>query len=216
MQSLAAIEALEAEPERYASELVAELPPATSLVGLEVRDAQLAAALASIDTMAARVMRIRLDHALATDTTIAPPTRRVFAQTVAGYASNLALLEQRARDVAARGGARDPEGTAALVVDAARATLALRGAVRAGVLARIRELAAASVPEADRCARDRARPDPERKRWSAARRDLEAVAADPEHIASAAMPARVAALPEQLDEPAAEPEPSFAELLELD
>ena len=213
-QSLAAIDAL--DPARHASELAAELPAATTLAELEVRDAQLAAAISSIEAAIARVMRIRLDHALAADASIAAPTRRVFAQTIASYAGKLDLLEQRARDVAARGGARDPEAVASLVIAAARATLALRDALHAGVLALIRELATASLPDADRNARDRARPDPERKRWSAARRELEALAADPTRIASAAWAARVASFPEQLDEPAPEPEPALADLIELD
>jgi hypothetical protein len=213
-QSLAAIAAL--DPTTYASELAAELAPAATLAELEARDAQLAAAIASIEAAVTRVMRIRLDHALAADTSIAAPTRRVFAQTVASYAGRLELLEQRARDVAARGGARDPDAVTALVVDAARATLALRDALDAGVLALIRDRATASIPDADRCARDRTRPDPERRRWSSARRELEALAADPTRIASAPWAARVAGHPEQLDEPAPEPEPSLADLLELD
>lgn len=183
---------------------------------LEVRDATLAAALARIDELAARVMRIRLEHALAADSSIAAPTRRVFAQTVTAYADNLGLLAGRARDVAARGGAADPEQVASLVTEAARATLALHAAIRTPVLALVRDLATASIPEADRRARDRDLDERERKRWSAARRDLEALAADPARLLAAAMPARMAALPEQLDEPVAAPEPSFAELLELD
>lgn len=214
VQSLAAIDAL--DPAHYASQLAGELPGATTLAELEARDAQLAAALAAIEALIARVMRIRLEHALAADTAIAAPTRRVFAQTIASYAGNLGLLEQRARDVAARGGARDPDATAAVVVEAARASLELRGALLAGVLAVVRDVAAASLPEAVRCARDRHRAEPERKRWSAARRELEALAAEPARIVSAPWAARVAALPEQLDEPAPEPEPSLADLIELD
>jgi hypothetical protein len=213
-QSLAAIDAL--DPARHASELASELPAAATLAELEARDAQLAAAITSIEAAVTRVMRIRLDHALAADTSLAAPTRRVFAQTIASYAGKLDLLELRTRDVAARGGAHDPDAIAALVGAAARATLELREALHAGVLALIRELATASVPDADRGARDRARPDPERKRWSAARRELEALAADPTRIASAPWAARIAALPEQLDEPAPQPEPSLADLLELD
>jgi hypothetical protein len=213
-QSLAQIDAL--EPSRHASELAGELPAATTLAELETRDAQLAAAIASVEAAATRVMRIRLDHALAADTSIAAPTRRVFAQTIATYAGKLDLLDSRARDVAARGGARDPDAVTALVVEAARTTLALRDALHAGVLALIRDLSAASIQDADRCARDRTRSDPERKRWSAARRELEALAADPTRIAAGSWPARIAQHSEQLDEPAPEAEPSLADLLELD
>jgi hypothetical protein len=44
--------------------------------------AKLAAALGRIDAMIARAMRIRLDHALAADTSIGAPTRSVFASTI--------------------------------------------------------------------------------------------------------------------------------------
>ncbi len=214
MQSLAAIDAL--DPARHAEVLAGELPGATTLAELEAVDRALAAALAHVDATCARVMRIRLDHALAADTSIEAPTRKVFAHTVVNYARDLALLEARARDVAARGRARDPAGVAAVVVEAARATLAQRDALRAGILALVRARAAAAVPIADAHARDRALDDRERKRWSAARRDLEALAADPETIARAPRSARLAALPEQLDEPAPAAEPTLAELLELD
>jgi hypothetical protein len=220
--SLVRIAALEAEPALYAERLAHEIPAAASLAELEARDAVLAGALGRIDAMISRAMRIRLDHALAADASagadasIGAPTRSVFASTIVGYADRLPLLAERARDVAARGRAGDPDHVADLVVDAARGVLALRDAVRAGVLALIQRLAQASAPEADRRARDRTLDDATRRRWSAARRDLEALAADPLHILDAAMPARLAALPEQLDEPAPERELTFADLLELD
>src|SRR5262249_22190911 len=147
---------------------------------------------------------------------IGAPTRSVFSHTIVSYAHRLPLLAERARDVAARGGAADPDHTADIVVDAARSVLALREAVRAGVLGLIQRLAQAAAPDADRQARDRNLDDPVRRRWSAARRDLEAVAADPERVLAAPMPARLAALPEQLDEPAPEREVTFADMLELD
>lgn len=213
-QSLATIDAL--DPAHHASELAAEVPAAATLAELEARDAQLAAAISSIEAASTRVMRIRLDHALAADTSIAAPTRRVFAQTIASYAGKLDLLEQRARDVAARAGARDPDAVTALVIDAARATLRVRDALHAGVLVLTRDLATASIPDADRNARDRTRADADRKKWSAARRELEALAAEPTRIATAPWAARIAAHAEQLDEPAPEPEPSLADLIELD
>ena len=51
-----------------------------------------------------------------------------------------------------------------------------------------------------------------RRTWSALRRELEAVAAQPERVAAAALPARLASWPEQLDEPepASEPTPGLA------
>jgi hypothetical protein len=214
ISSLAHLDAF--DPPSYAEQLAAEVPAAATLADLEVRDAFLADALAQIDAMIARVMRMRLDHVLADDTSIAPPTRKVFATTIVGYASDLGLLAQRARDVAARGRAADPDAVAAVVTAAARGVLDLREATRAGVLALIRDLAAASIPEADRRARDRSLDEPTRRRWSAARRELEALAADPARVTAAPMAARLATFPDQLDEPAPEPEVTFADMIELD
>jgi hypothetical protein len=214
LQSLAALDAF--DPASFAAALAAELPAPATLAALEARDAALTAALAAIDDLAIRAMRLRLEQALANDASIAAPTRRVFVQTVVSYADNLELLGARARDVAARGGSRDPDATAALVTDAAGATLALREATRGPVLVLIRELATAAVADADARARDPQLPDAERKRWSAARRDLEMLAADPARITAAPFAQRIAAWPEQLDEPAPKPEPTLAELIELD
>ena len=214
--SLPRIEALAAEPGVYAERLAEELPSAATLAELEARDAALASALGQIDAMIVRAMRIRLDHALAADTSIGAPTRSVFASTIVGYAGRLTLLAERARDVAMRGRAGDPDAIAQAVVDAARAILDLRDGLRDGVLALIRALAEAAAPDADRRARDRQLDDAERRRWSAVRRELEAVAADPERVASAAMAGRLAAHPPQLDEPEPGKELTHADLLELD
>src|SRR4051812_46374798 len=82
VQSRAAIEALAEAPGRYAEVLGEELPQAAStLTDLEHRDAFLTDGIAAIDTLTARVMRIMLDHALATDTSIGAPSRKVFAST---------------------------------------------------------------------------------------------------------------------------------------
>jgi hypothetical protein len=212
--SLARVEAL--APNAYAQLVASEVSPATTLADFSARDAQLIDALAHIDATIVRVMRLRLDHALADDTSIARPTRNVFASTIVKYADNLALLEERARDVAQKGRAADPAQTARLVVDAARATFTLRDALREGVLALIRDLASASIADADGNARDRKLDDATRKQWSAVRRDLEMVAADPHHVLTAPSPQRLAALPEQLDEPAPEREATFADMIELD
>jgi len=142
VQSLAAIEAL--LPDAYAAEVAARLPDE-----VEARDAALTAALAHIDATSVRIMRIRLDHALAGDASIAAPTRRVFAQTVVAYVADLDLLARRALDVAERGGAGDPAGVAQLVVDAARATLVQREALRGAVLALVPERVAATVVDAE-------------------------------------------------------------------
>ena len=214
VSSLAHLDAF--DPPSYAEQLAAEVPPAQALAELEARDAFLADALAQLDAMIARAMRLCLEHALAADTSLGPPTRKVFATTVVGYASDLGLLAQRVRDLAARGRAADPDAVADAVVGAARRVLDLRAQARAGVLVLIRELAAASVAEADRRARERSLDEPTRRRWSAARRELEAVAADPARVTAAPWSARLAAFPDQLDEPAPEREVTVTEMIELD
>lgn len=213
---MARIAALEAAPAAYVEELAGELGGATTLAELDACDHRLRHALGQIDAMIERAARIRLDHALAGDASIAAATRKVFATTIVGYAGRLELLAARVRDVAARGGAADPAGVADRVCDAAQAVLALREALRAGVLGVVGERAADAARIADRAARDRSRDDAERRQWSAMRRELEAIASDPGRIAAAAMPARLAEWPGQLDEPDPGQEPTFADMIELD
>lgn len=213
VRSIAAVEAL--APDAYATALAAELPAVTSLADLAVRDAALVAALAAIDDFAARVMRLRLDHALPDDSVLPAPTRKVFASTIATYAGRLSVLGDRVRDVATRMRA-DADALVERVLAEASATLAQREDLRAGVLALVRALATATIPEADGRARDPDLAPAQRTQWSAARRDLEVLAEEPAKISAAPHAARLAAWPEQLDEPAAKPEPTLAELIELD
>lgn len=214
IHTLAALSAL--EPAAYTDAVVAATPKAVSLAELEARDAYLAAALTRIDDAIGRFMKLRLDHALADDTSLGVPTRKVFAQTVASYAGDLAGLGTRVRELAARGRSPDPEGVAAAVVEAARATLADRDALRAGVLAHVAGLAVAGVVQADHQARDTTLGEAERKRWSAVRRDCEILAEQPAKILAAGFAARIASWPEQLDEPPPAPEVHPSELIELD
>ena len=213
VRSIEAIEALAADA--YATELAAELGAVTSLAELAARDAALVAALTAIDELAARVMRLRLDHRLPDDSVLPVPTRKVFASTIATYAGRLSVLGDRVRDVAARM-RTDADALVDTVLAEARATLAQRDDLRAGVLALVRSVAIASIPDADRRARDPDLAEAQRKQWSAARRDLEVLSDEPARITAAPHAARVAAWPEQLDEPAAKPEPTLAELIELD
>lgn len=212
--TLAQLEAL--DPASVIAELEAETPDARSLPELEARDADLSAALDAIDTITIRAMKVRLEHALAADGSIGAPTRNVFAQTIVNYADNVALLAERAREQAIRGRAPSPDGVAELVAGAARGALALRAALRTGVLDLVRRLAAATVTLADKHARDRKLDEALRKRWSAARRDLETIAREPAAISAAPMAKRVAAWPDQLDDAPPEPEPSIADLIEID
>lgn len=216
VQSLTRIADLEAEPRAYAEHLAAELGAASTIAELDARDERLRLALAAIDTATERFVRIRLDHALAADTSIAAPTRKVFAATVLSYAGKVDVLETRARDIAARSAPATSDQIAAMVGDAARRTLALRDAVREPVLGLTARLAGEAVPAADTTARDRRLDEATRRTWSAVRRDLEAIANQPESITTATATVRRAAWPDQLDDPDPALEPTFADLLEMD
>ena len=202
IRSLAAFEAF--VPADFAAEVARELPGSTTLADLAAGDAALVAALQAIDELAARMMRLHIDH-------IAPamplPTRRVFASTIVTYRDKLDVLADRVRATGA---------DAAPIVEAARATLAVRDAARDAVLAVVRERARTSITQADERARDIKLEDAQRKQWSRARRDLEAITDEPARILAAPMATRMAAWDDQLDEPPEKPEPTLAELIELD
>lgn len=189
------------DPADYLAELA--LPSATTLEAFVARDAVVLGELAAIDAMIARVMKLRLEHV----DELAPPTRTVFATTIVQYAHQLDLLHQRVRSVA-------PAAVPA-VMAAAEELLDLRAKLRTGVLELVRACAAGEVALADARARDRELAEAVRKQWSRARRDLEALAQDPSGIATPTAQ-RHAAYPEQLDEPETGPEPTFADMIELD
>ncbi len=216
VHSLAQLEALDLD--EHERRLGAELAPhgEPSLAGLEQVDAALRAALVAIDGFASRAMRIRLDHRLAGDTSVATPLRKVLAGTITSYEGQLELLHERVAGAAARvDPGRAPE-TATAVVEVAREVLAIRELLRSGVLVVARELAAAHLPAARQAARDRTLDEALRRRWLAARRDLEQVADAPAAIVAAPMAERLKALVEP-DEPLeATPEPTRGELIELD
>jgi hypothetical protein len=210
--SRAKIDALAADPGAYAAQLADELPAADTLDDLAALDAALAHALAKIEDVPLRVMRVALDHV---DVQLAPATRNVFVTTVVQYAADLNLLAQRAHDAAARSRTGDPARTAEVVVEGARQALALRDDLRAGVLALAASRAAAAIPAADAHARDRKLDEPARRRWSAMTRELEALAAQPTRLATP-LPTRLASWPELMLEPDPSAEPTFAQMIELD
>lgn len=216
VHALASVETLASEPGAFATALADELPAGADAVAIASRDAALAAALQRIDETVSRVMRIRLDHVLAADTAIPAPTRKVFASTIISYANRLPLLAERVRDVASRARAGNPDAIADAVVDAAEATLALRAEVSAGVLELVRTGARSALPEVERLARDRTRDDAERMRHSAVRRELEALATAPDRVRAAPLGERLKTWPDQLDEPPAEAEVTFADMIEID
>jgi hypothetical protein len=209
LHTRAALEAFDVD------DYVVDVPAASTPGELEARDAVFGAGLAEIDDAMTRVMRIELEHALADDTSIATPTRKVFAGTINAYAANVELLASRARDVAARGRAPDVERVVSAVSGAATRTLGLRDALRAKVFEAAMATARDSIADADARARDRKLDDTVRKRWSAWRRELEAVASDPTRV-TAPIATRLASWPEQIDEPAPEAEVTFADMIEMD
>lgn len=217
--SLAQLAELEADPGRVRDALAAELETSaapTTIAELAARDAVIVDAIQRVDAVATRAMKVRLEHALVDDSSIGAPTRNVFASTILRYAGQVSVLAQRVHDVAVRGGSRAPAELADRVVTIAAGVLAMHAAIRDGILGLASELARGSIAIADGRARDRKADERERKRWSAARRDLEAVAADPTTLLTGAMTERMARLSEQLDEPEPEPEPTIADLIELD
>jgi hypothetical protein len=201
----------------YAQQLAAELAAdAVTLDGVAACDDRARAALAAIDGFAARAMRIRIDHALAADTSVPPTFRTHLATMVTAYERDLDTLRQRVTEVAAR---VDPGGAAraaTVVVDAACAVLAARAQLRELVLGAVRDLAAARVAAVRLAARDPGLDDAARARWTAVRRELELVATQPERVAAGRFADRIAALP-AIDEPAdADEPPSREQLIELD
>lgn len=189
------------DPAEYLAELA--FAGATTLAELAARDTAFVAELAAIDAMVTRAMKLRLEHA----DVLPAPTRSVFATTIVQYARALDVLQQRVYGIA-------PAAVPA-VMAAATEVLDLRATLRAGVLELVRTCSAADVALADGHARDRKLDDTSRKQWSKARRDLEALALDPSAIVTPTAQ-RLAAYPEQLDDAAAGPEPTFADMIELD
>jgi hypothetical protein len=215
VQSLGQLDAFDGDG--YVGRLTDELGDGTlSLAGLEARDEALRAALAAIDAFAGKDMRIRLDHLLAGDTSVAPPLRKVLASTITSYVGRLELMGERVEGAAARVDPGRAADTAAAVVDVAERVLSTRAELRAGVLGLARQLASAALPAARAASRDRSSEDAMRQRWVAIRRDLELVVEEPQRVGAARLTERVKTLTEP-DEPLEElPEPTRGELIELD
>jgi len=149
---LAQVEAFDEDGfiERLRAELASyDDAPATD----EARDAKLRAALAAIDAFACRAMRIRLDHLLADDTSVAGPFRSYLATRVVDYVGDLERLRARVAQVCAHNNPGGAATTAAAITGAAGDVLALRERLRARVL----ELARAAEPP-EQPAEDRPEP----------------------------------------------------------
>ncbi|MEZ4360290.1 MAG: hypothetical protein R3B48_08925 [Kofleriaceae bacterium] len=201
--------------ERLTREVEGLIASQATLAELSAVDEHLRAALAALQAFAGRAMRLRLDHVV-DDRALPAATRKVFASTVLGYASDLGVLRERVREIVLRTSPMMAADVADAVVGAAVLTLELLARSSAVVFTLARGVAEAVLPHARAAARDRALDDATRQRWSAARRELEALLEQPERLAAAPLAERLAARPAELDEPEPEPERTRAELLELD
>ncbi|HVV86542.1 MAG TPA: hypothetical protein VHE35_25970 [Kofleriaceae bacterium] len=214
VQRLAQLDELDLDG--YADQLRAELDelPATTLAELEARDDRLRALLSSFDAFASKAMRIRLEHLAVDWPALTPPFRTLLSTTVSSYVNGLDRLRERVAGSVAR---HDPHGAlavAAVVVEAAERSLAVRGALGDLVLGIAGELARASWTLADARARDRSLDDSTRLKWTALRKDLEKLMEHPLRLAEHRFAERQKELLAGdlvLDEI---PEPSFAELIE--
>jgi len=102
---------------------------------LAARDAQLEEMLSAIDGFTSRVMRIKLDHLLASDNSVAPQFRTYLSSRVLDYDGDLDRLRARVVEVVSR---VDPDGApsiGAAIVDAADEALSLRRCLRQGGMA---------------------------------------------------------------------------------
>lgn len=113
---------------------VAEVDDGTP-AGLVARDAELDAALASIDALTSRAMKIRLDHALHDIPSVEPPFLMYLTVRVTDYADDLEPLRARVRGVVARSDSAGAAEAADIVCAAADSVLALRRRLRDGVAA---------------------------------------------------------------------------------
>lgn len=167
IQTLAQLDAFSATS--FLDQLREELAPAATptLASLDQSDASVRAVLDAIDRFTATSMRIRLDAALATDTTVPPTFRRTLTATVLQYERDLDTLRSRVASVAARTDPARADAAADAVVDAAARVLADREVLRAGLLDLARAIAAVHLPPARQAAWNRALDDAERARWAA-------------------------------------------------
>src|SRR5215470_15216760 len=219
IQSLAQLDAF--DPASFLAALSdAARPAAAKLadVGGELDGAR--GLLAEIDRFIQKAMRIRLNHL---SDPLPQQLRTLLYTTIAGYERDPALLRDR---VAAALGRTNPSTAAALtreVCDAAERVLALRAALRRGVLELAQRSAAAWLPAARRAARDRTQADDQRESWSRARVDLEQIAARGETIEAGSFADRLKQIvpppaeePASPDEPEVDPTSKRFSLLELD
>jgi len=214
--SLAQIEAVDVDAAIDELWSAIAAPSPLTFAGVVDLDAALRAAISVVEAFTTKSTRVRLEHALARDTSLGIPFMKLISATASAYAGDLETLRERARSTAVRTDPDRADAAADSVVAAVAAALSQRARLRDGVLALARERAAELLPAVVAAAKDAAKDDKVRLQWSAVRRDLEQVVERPAHLLSAVLTDRIAALPPLLDEPDREPERSFGELIELD
>ena len=175
-------------PARFIAALAADL--GTGDETLATLGAQLDAlhqALLAIEQFTRLAMDIRLRHVLAHEP-VAPELRRLLSATVVSYAGELALLRQRfARYLSAT--------LLEAVIAAVEWVLALRQALRGGVLELGRQVALTQESWLKKAARNRLLEDAERLRLRLARVDLQQLVEQPERLAAERFEARLKKLP---------------------
>lgn len=199
VQHLRELEAL--DPERFLAALASDLSTRDeTLQTLGALLDRLRQALGAVEEFTRKAMGIRMTHVLAS----APVTRQLrtlLSSTVTSYADDLPLLRRRLS------GSVD-EGLLNEILAAAESILALRQALRTGILRYAQQLATAQTAWVKRAARDRTLPDPERRRLRQAGADLEQVAARPERLLTAGFEDRLKSIQPPDEEPEVEPEPN--------
>jgi hypothetical protein len=124
-------------------------------------------------------MRIRLSHL---SDPLPQQLRTLLYSTIVSYEHDAPLLRDRVGPALARIDPRTAGPLTRQVCDAAASVLAMRAAMRRGVLEAARAHAAAWLPAARTASRDRTQADDEREAWSRTRVDLEQIATRAETI----------------------------------
>lgn len=177
--------------------------------------------LPALDRHTEKMMHLLLTEELAqrhADVPLPQQLRLLFSTTVISYAEDLPKLQARAHAALARLTSTPARAAtiAADLVDAARRVLGARTRQRELVLTLAVRTATEHQPVAKKAARDLKLDEPQRRLWTRARLDLEAVAQRPTVLLLAPFYQRLAMQPEpELEQPESSTAERFA-LLEID